>query len=239
MQLSGQFFTTSAANEAMVLTERSTNYSYLIIAALGLCLLLISAARLRQREIFLILGQNTFFFQSLSEQYKNGIRENPLSSIFLVFQYIIISGTYIYWYNHFSLVDFNTYQTIVLTTFPAILLVYHLFTISLAGTITGFAQVIQEVNQLTLTMAQTAGIVILIEFFFIYFQPELITESKLIIGGTFLFFIVLRIIRAFYHAIQLGVSWYYIILYLWTLEILPLLIAIKLVFPSEISSWLG
>src|SRR5688500_6981946 len=126
MQLSGQFFTTSAANEAMVLTERSSNYSYLIIAALGLCLLLISAARLRQREVFLIIGQNAFFFNSPAEQYKNGIRENPLSSIFLVFQYIIVSGTYIYWYNHFSIVDFNTYQTIVLTTFPGILLLYHL-----------------------------------------------------------------------------------------------------------------
>ena len=239
MQLSGQFFTTSATNEVMVLTERSSNYSYLIIAALGLCLLLISAARLRQREVFLILGQNAFFFNSPSEQYKNGIRENPLSSVFLVFQYIIVSGIYIYWYNHFSLVDFNTYQTIVLTTFPGILLLYHLFIISLAGTVTGFGPIIQEVNQLTLTMAQTAGIVILIEFFFIYFQPEFLSESKLIIGGTFLFFIVLRIIRAFYHALQLGVSWYYIILYLWTLEILPLLIGMNLVFPGEISSWLG
>ena len=119
MQLSGQFFTTSTANEFMVLTERSSNYSYWIIAALGFCLLLISAARLRQREIFLILGQNTFFFHSLSEQYKNGIRENPLSSVFLVLQYIIISGIYIYWYNHFSPADFNTYQTIILTSFPA------------------------------------------------------------------------------------------------------------------------
>ncbi|MNJ89125.1 hypothetical protein D3C87_66870 [compost metagenome] len=239
MQLSGQFFTTSAANEVMVLTERSTGYSYLILAALGLCLLLVSAARLRQREVFLILGQNTFFFNSIVEQYKNGVRENPLTSIFLVFQYIIISGIYIYWYNEFSLVDFNTYQTIILICFPGILLVYHLFTISLAGTITGFKEVILEVNQLTLTMVQTAGIVILIEFFFIYFQPELLAESKLIIGGTFLFFIVLRIIRGFYHAIQLGVSWYYIILYLWTLEILPLLIVLKLVFPGEISNWLG
>jgi hypothetical protein len=239
MQLSGQFFTTPAANEVMVLTERSSNYSYLIIAALGLCLLLVSAARLRQREVFLILGQNTFFFNSLTEQYKNGIRENPLTSVFLVFQYIIISAVYIYWYNHFSLVDFNTYQTIILTAFPGILLLYHLLTISLAGTITGFGQIIQEVNQLTLTMAQTAGIVILIEFIFIYFQPELLAESRLIIGGTFGFFLVLRVIRAFYHAIQLGVSWYYIILYLWTLEILPLLIGVKLVFPGEFSSWLG
>lgn len=223
----------------MVLTERSSSYSYLILAALCLCLFLISAARLRQREVFLILGQNTFFFNSPSEQYKNGIRENPLTSVFLILQYVIVSGVCIYWYNHFSLVDFNTYQTIALTAFPAILLLYHLFTISLAGTITGFGQIIQEVNQLTLTMAQTAGIVILIEFFFIYFQPEFLSESKLIIGGTFVFFIVLRIIRAFYHAMQLGVSWYYIILYLWTLEILPLLIGIKLVFPGEVSNWLG
>lgn len=239
MQLSGQFFTTSTANEVMVLTERSSSYSYLILAALGFCLLLVSAARLRQREIFLILGQNAFFFTSIVEQYKNGIRENPLTSIFLVVQYIIISGVSIYWHNEFSLLDFNTYQTVLLVAFPGILLVYHLFIISLAGTITGFREVILEVNQLTLTMAQTAGIVILIEFFFIYFQPELLAESKVIIGGTFLFFIVLRIIRGFYHAIQLGVSWYYIILYLWTLEILPLLIVIKLVFPSEISNWLG
>lgn len=239
MQLSGQFFTTSTANEVMVLTERSTNYSYVILAALGLCLLLVSAARLRQREVFLVLGQNTFFFNSSLEQYKNGIRENPLTAVFLVFQYVLIGGICIYWHNEFSLVDFNTYQTIILISFPGILLLYHLFTISLAGTITGFREIIQEVNQLTLTMAQTAGIVILIEFFFIYFQPELLAESKLIIGGTFLFFILLRIIRGFYHAIQLGVSWYYIILYLWTLEIMPLLIVIKLVFRGEISNWLG
>ncbi|WP_300666521.1 DUF4271 domain-containing protein [Fluviicola sp.] len=239
MQLSGQFFSGSTANEVMVLTERSANHSYIIIAALIFCLLLVSAARLRQREVFLVLGQTTFFFQSISEQYKNGIRENPLTSIFLILQYIIITGVCIYWYNHFSLTDFNTYQTIVLTAFPAILLLYHLFVISVAGTITGLKEVVLEVNQLTLVMAQTAGIVILIEFFFIYFQPEFITQSKFIIIGTFLFFTLLRMIRGFYHVFQLGVSWYYIILYLWTLEILPLLIVLKLVFNREISSWLG
>lgn len=239
MLFNAQIFSSPGTQEAMVLTERNTHYSFIIIAALILCLLLVSAARLRQREVFTVLGQTTFFFQRISEQYKNGIRENTLTAVFLVLQYIIISGTCIYWYNHFSLTDFNTWQTIILTAFPAILLFYHLFIVSLAGTITGLRDVIQEVNQLTLTMAQTAGIVILIEFFFIYFQPEFINQSKFIIAGTFLFFAVLRMIRGFYHVFQMGVAWYYIILYLWTLEILPLLIVLKLVFSSEISSWIG
>lgn len=239
MLFSAQIFSGSGSNEAMILTERSTHYSYIIIAALVFCLLLVSAARLRQREVFSVLGQTTFFFQSISEQYKNGIRENTLTSVFLVVQYIIISGVCIYWYNHFSLTDFNTWQTIVLTAFPAILLFYHVFIVSLAGTITGLREIILEVNQLTLTMAQTAGIVILIEFFFIYFQPEFMAQSKLIVAGTFLFFAVLRMIRGFYHVFQMGVAWYYIILYLWTLEILPLLIVMKLVFKGEISSWIG
>ena len=58
MQLSGQFFTTSATNEVMALTERSNHYSYLIIAALGLCLLLISATRIFIIQLVLI---NYFF----------------------------------------------------------------------------------------------------------------------------------------------------------------------------------
>ncbi|MDR0803137.1 DUF4271 domain-containing protein [Fluviicola sp.] len=237
MLLSAQIF--SGSDEVMVLTERSTHYSYLIIAVLIFCLLLVSAARLRQRDVFSVLGQTTFFFQSISEQYKNGVRENPLTAVFLVAQYVIISGICIYWYNHFSLPDFNTWQTIMLIAFPAILLFYHLLIVSLAGTITGIREVIPEVNQLTLTMVQTAGIVVLAEFFFIYFQPEFIVQSKFIIAGTFLFFAVLRMIRGFYHVFQMGIAWYYIILYLWTLEILPLLIAVRLVFNSEISSWIG
>ncbi|AEA43340.1 DUF4271 domain-containing protein [Fluviicola taffensis] len=238
MQLSGQLFRGSTTDEVMQLTERSAHNSVAIIAALGVCLLLISVARLRQREVFLILGQSTFFFQSITERYKNGIRENPMTSLFLILQYFIICAICIYWYNHFSLADFSTYQTSILIAFPVILFLYQFIIISLTGTITGFKEIIQEMNQLTFTLAQSAGIVILIEFIFIYFQPQFVLESKLIIGGTFLFFLVLRIIRGFYHAFQLGVSWYYIILYLWTLEILPLLIVIKLVFNDEISSWL-
>lgn len=238
MQLSGQLFTGSTADEVMQLTERSAHNSYGIIAALGICLLLISAARLRQREVFLILGQSTFLFQSITERYKSGIRENPMTSLFLILQYFIICAICIYWYNHFSLDDFSTYQTFILIAFPVILFLYQFVIISLTGVITGFRDIIQEMNQLTFTLTQSAGIVILIEFIFIYFQPQFVLESKLIIGGTFLFFLILRIIRGFYHAFQLGVSWYYIILYLWTLEILPLLIVIKLVFNDEISSWL-
>jgi len=51
--------------------------------------------------------------------------------------------------------------------------------------------------------------------------------------------LLLRFLRGFWIVSKQGVPWYYIILYFWTLEILPLLIVVKLLYNDEFQTWIG
>jgi len=65
----------------------------------------------------------------------------------------------------------------------------------------------------------------------LFFSGKYITESLLIIGGIMLvFFILISGIRAFKIISQKGIPIYYLILYLCTLEILPLLLAWRILW---------
>jgi hypothetical protein len=103
----------------------------------------------------------------------------------------------------------------------------------LISSITKKQQLGGEINFLTSSLMQLAGLVLLVELVVIYFQSSLMPYCQWITLGTLLFFQTIRLFRGFFHALVEGVSWYYIILYLWTLEILPLLIAINILMKAS------
>jgi hypothetical protein len=215
-------------NVDMELIPRGAQNSVIILGLIVFCAIALSLARVRQREAYFIAFQHIFLFTSSETQQKNGLRMNPASSVFLSLQYILISIACLYWISVLKIETAHWSQFLLLLLFPAIYAFYQLFILWFSARISGSASIIDNLWYTTITTYQIAGIVLFIEFFFFYFQPGLISGAKWILFGTFSFFLIQRFLRCFFIALRENVSWYHIILYFWTLEILPLLVLMKL-----------
>lgn len=239
MKTQSPFFSQISGDETLEITLRDSGFSYWVIISLVFCVFLISVARLRQREVFVILLQGTVFFRSQSDQLKDGIRQNPFSGTVLLIQFACITSLSIFWLNSDYLTHWTLVQQISIIAFPVALFLYNVIVSTIASYVSNVPRLIPEINHITFGLTQSLGIVILIEFFILFFKPEYKSFGNLVLLSTFGLFFFLRLIRGIYIGIQQGVNWYYLILYFWTLEILPVLILAKLLFNQEFSGIIG
>lgn len=222
-----------------VLQDRVQLHSTFIVVVLAVCLVFVSLARLRQREIFTLLGKSTLLFQSQEDQLKEGSKVTVTNTILLVLQFILVSAVIL-----FAKLDGQTNMPVwgkeMLVVFlPGAYLIYQLSIALLTGRIIGLRQITTETVHATITTAQFFGVVMLVEFILVYFQGNAFFDFGWIILITYIVQLVLRFLRCFWVAIASGVKWYYIILYFWTLEILPLLLVFKLLYNEEFRTWIG
>lgn len=223
----------------MELVPRVSQESTLVLTLLVFCIVMLSFARLRQREVFGILVQNSLFFRSQEEQLKEGLRPSGLSRMLLTFQFAVISSGAIYWYFFIRTPLTNWQQLFIPLFVPTIYMIYQALMAQFAGALFGKRNLSNELTYLTIGIHQLLGVVILLEFFVSYFQPAIAVSTQWMLIFTYLIFLVFRFFRAFFIASSHGVAWYYIILYFWTLEILPVLIVAKLLFYTEFRTWIG
>ena len=227
------------ADTSLELIPRSSLHSPLVLVLMISCIVFVSLARLRQRELFAVLGQNTLLFRTLEEQQKDGKRVSFGSSWLLIVQFALITSGAIYWYYFNRAPIQNWLYTLIPLSAPTIYLIYQLFLARVTGWITGSQEFAQEINYYTLNTFQVVGILLLLEFFFSYFQPQWVGQSHYILLITYLSFLVVRFLRCFLLGLQFGIRWYYLILYFWTLEILPLLVISTMLYKDEVQIWLG
>lgn len=234
-----QFFNAPFMDKQMELVPRVSNESTLVLILLVACIVIISFARLRQREVFQILVQNTLFFRSQEDQTKDGLRPSGLSRMLLALQFALVSSGAIYWY-FFIRTPLTHWQQLFIPLFiPTLYMLYLVILAQIAGNLFGKAQLSSELSYLTIGLHQLLGVVVLLEFFVSYFQPNSAVSIQWLLIFTYLFFLFFRFLRGFFTASSQGVAWYYIILYFWTLEILPVLIVAKLLFNEEFRTWIG
>jgi hypothetical protein len=212
--------------QQMELIPRYSNGSSWLVFLLFLCVVFIALARVVQQSIVFISIQNTLFFETQEDQIGKGIRPNPLSRLLLNIQFIAISSMFVYW-----LFD----KQLLFSLIPIGYLLYQLFISFVAGNLTGQKKIAREEIYFTLALYNVLGLVLLGEFFLFYFQSGPQTTALKIVVFTYCLFLVFRIIRSVFLGLSSKVSWYYIILYFWSLEILPILIVIKLLFDGEMS----
>lgn len=216
--------------EQMDLIPRYSNGSTWLVLLLILCVVFIALARTVQQSIVSISIQNTLFFETQEDQINKGVRPNALSRLLLTLQFVAISSMFIYWFIGKN----NTEnQRFLAALIPVGYLLYQLSISFIAGNLTGQKKIAHEEIYFTLALYNVLGLVLLSEFFIFYFQSGPQTIALKIVGTTYSLFLIFRILRSVFLGLSAKVSWYYIILYFWTLEILPILIVIKLLFNGE------
>lgn len=221
------------------LTPRTTSESVLILTLFVLCILLIAIARSIQKHVFVYLIQGVFFLKPLEDLSRESYKLRSTPSVLFIFQFLLITAGAVYWLFFLRTPLENMAQQLIPLFVPGFYLIYQFVMSNLAARVSGNASAVQELNYFTLVLSQFFGLLFLVELFVSYFQPSFTETSAWILGGTYLAYLIIRFLRGFWIVLNQGVSWYYIILYFWTLEILPLLVVVKLLYYEEFQAWIG
>jgi hypothetical protein len=208
------------------LTERvrpSDGWHYLVVA---ISFTLIGISRFSQRNVLESMALLLFKSKNIRSFARDTGAFNPLSGVLLTINFILTSGylTYLLYNvlgeNEFALSLSNSLIVLspVMYVFATLLLM--VFVGWIIGTSEAFKSPITIEYSTTHIMGFTFSFILLI-----YVVEARIMQELLLTA--FIIFVVLmlwRIVRSVIAALRKGAPWYYIILYLCTLEILPLLV---------------
>lgn len=206
------------------LTPRDTVFSPLIGLALFLSFTLVSMSKLMKANMFEALATSAIKIQGLQPYLRESFPLNRQASLLLIVNYVISFGLVLHLAMEFSAIKFS-YEWWVNLLIPAALLAWSFVSMLFVGLLTGERQVFAEPLAMKIVGVQLLGIIYFVLGLVSTLYP--IDESLFlqIVIGIFLLETVLRIFKSVLAVLGRGVSWYYIILYFCTLEILPLFVA--------------
>jgi hypothetical protein len=220
------------------LTPRATSESLLVLSLFVACIFLIAIARYREKHIFLYLLQAVFFLKPLDDLSKDAYKMRSTASVLFILQFLLITAGAIYWL-FFRSERVNSFVQLMPLLVPGCYLLYQFMMTNIAARIGGDRTAVQELNYFTVLLSQFFGLIFLVELFVSYFQPGLTEKSKWLLAVTYIAYLLIRFLRGVWIVMNQGVAWYYIILYFWTLEILPLLVVVKLLYDEEFQILIG
>jgi len=220
------------------LTPRAGSESILVLALFIFCVFIVAVARYRGKYVFVYLLQGIFFLKQLEDLSKDSYKIRSTTSALFILQFLVITAGAVYWL-FFLRTPLTSWEHAVPLLVPGCYFVYQFLISNLAARIGGNRSVVQEFNYFTIILSQFFGLLFLLELFVSYFQKSFMEESIWMLSGTYAAYLLIRFLRGFWIVMSHGVPWYYIILYFWTLEILPLLVVAKLLYYDEFQIWIG
>lgn len=220
-----QFFNGETKNVPDTLMFRAETYTMLLIGIVALAFTFLALSRMSNgRSIQTVLG--VFFKGASTEQIlKENMRLNSFSSILLFFNFLIcVSLCLFILFNRVLLV--SGYLSFIFSLGIS-LVIFFLETIGLylVGWITGEQKNLNNTIIHTLTGYQFTGLLLAVLSLFWIMNPE---YNRIFLGlfiSIMCLKIVTRLLKNSVSVLSSGVSWYYLILYFCTLEILPLFVA--------------
>jgi hypothetical protein len=206
------------------LTARETLLTPTVGIALSASFLLISFAKLIKSDIFVSLAMSNLKIQGLQAFIRESYPLNKAGSLLLLLNYLLSFSLILHIISGFQQVQLN-YELYLIGLVPLALFGWSIGSMFIIGLISGERQVFAEPLAMKVVGTQFLGVV--------YFVLALILSlhsisEVLFISIVFWAFVVESVIRLYKSVIAVysrGVSWYYIILYFCTLEILPLFVA--------------
>lgn len=209
------------------LSERDSSFSTLILLLLSLSFIVIAFSRLSSRVLFSNIIEAIYKNGRVAKIVQINYPLNTLSSILLLLNYIISMSTLLFLtiQNYYPIQN----QDILYLTLVSVLLVVvpwiSLFSI---GVLTGDKETLVESKINTIIFAHASGLIYSVILLVWTFNSQWSDIFVYVFLGLLFLFTIYRLLRGFISAFKKGVRWYYIILYLCTLEILPLVLLYQL-----------
>ena len=211
----------TAVPEALSL--RDTSFDIIVGATLFVSVMLLAMARAAQSNVYGAVAISLIKVSTLRGYLKETLSLGGRSSLLLIMNYWISFGLIVYLIgNYFEFKLINTW--LLSLTVPLAVLLWHLSSMVITGWITGELEVFKAPLMMKLLGAQFLGIVYFICGLIWVLQPDYINAMLIIVFWAFLIESIFRVLKSISFVLSQGVSWYYIILYFCTLEILPLII---------------
>ena len=184
----------------------------------------LSIARFARAEVYQTLILANGKFQGIVAYVRETMPLNKPSSLLLILNYFLSMGAISY-----MLAENSTHlqlpSKVVAFLVPIVVLLWSLICFVVTGWLTGETDKFNAPITLKIIGAQLLGLlyfVCAILWLFMSIESELFTNIVIVLFLAESFFRIVKSIRIVF---KQGVSWYYIILYFCTLEILPLLMA--------------
>jgi hypothetical protein len=220
--------TTNIIAVSFQITERGNESIKIILAILLLCAAIIALSKFNNSDLFRCVTKNFFQFKLLSNNLNNENRISFGTSILLNINFIL-SLTICFFLACTNFVSGNEaiFYSLLLSSY---LIIIQQISFRLATLLSGEHMLSDEIGILTKQIWHMAGLLFLI----IALIWALNQQSTLAVSR-FYFIILLtlfafRYIKGIFLCHKMGIKWYYLFLYLCTLEIMPTLLLYNLVF---------
>ena len=219
--------TTNIIAVSLQITERGNESIKIILAILLFCVATIALSKFNNSNLFRSVTKNFFRFKLVESNFNNENRIGFAASILLNINFIL-SLTICFFLAFTNFVSGNE-ALIYALCFSAYLIIIQQISFRLVALLSGEHMVSEEIGVLTKQIWHMAGLLFLI----IALIWALNQQSTLAVSR-FYFIILLtlfafRYIKGIFLCHKMGIKWYYLFLYLCTLEIMPSLLLYNLV----------
>jgi hypothetical protein len=206
------------------LTPRFHSTEWLMGYVLFFAFIILAFARFARAEVYQTLILANGKFQGIVPYVREVMPLNKPSSWLLIINYVLSMGAISYLLTeNSSTIQLPVKEVVFLI--PIFFLLWSLIGFVITGWLTGESDKFSAPITFKIIGAQLLGLLYFlcaILWLFMSFESQLFTQIVVILFLGESFFRIVKSVRAVF---KQGVSWYYIILYLCTLEILPLLMA--------------
>ncbi|PWL32889.1 MAG: hypothetical protein DCO96_00630 [Fluviicola sp. XM-24bin1] len=205
------------------LTPRETSFNWILGIVLFASLMILAIARARQANVYYAVSVGLIKTQSVRVFFREIMPVRSGASMLLLLNYCVSSGLLVYLMAEHLGFDLLVSRIMALTV-PVGLLFFHFFSLVFSGWVTGEMEVFRIPIIMKIVGTQALGIVYFVAATIWILQPDYVDITFQVVIWIFLVETAFRILKSVSVVLRQGVTWYYIILYFCTLEILPFLV---------------
>lgn len=206
------------------LTLRDSMFTPLVGIGLFTAFLLISFSKLLESNIFSSLLISNIKIQGLQSYIRDSHPLNKGGSILLIANYFLSFSVVLYMISGYSNIELNN-ELLLVGIIPVALMLWSVGSMNVIALVTGERSVFYEPIAFKMVGMQLLGILYFIIALVLSLHSFGESVFLSIVVWVFLAETVIRLFKSIIVVYSRGVSWYYIILYFCTLEILPLFVA--------------
>ena len=223
--------TTNIIAVSLQITERGNESIKIILAILLFCVATIALSKFNNSDLFRSVTKNFFRFKLLENNFNDENRIGFAASILLNINFIL-SLTICFFLAFTNFVSGNE-ALIYALCFSAYLIIIQQISFRLVALLSGEHMVSEEIGVLTKQIWHMAGLLFLIIALIWALNLQLATNFIFLYFFILFFLIAFRCIKGVFLCYKLGIKWYYLILYLCTLEIMPTLLLYNLIIKNS------
>ena len=219
--------TTNIIAVSLQITERGNESIKIILAILLFCVATIALSKFNNSDLFRSITKSFFRFKLIENNFNDENRIGFGTSILLNINFILsLTICFFLAFTNFVSVNEALFYALCLSSY---LIIIQQISFRLATLLSGEHLISEEIGVLTKQIWHMAGLLFLIiALIWALNQQSTLTVSR------FYFIILLtlfafRYIKGIFLCHKMGIKWYYLFLYLCTLEIMPSLLLYNLV----------